>query len=345
MRDGGVPSGTAAPNKIRPPNKKQLYQQERLEIVTAKADWSRQMDDFSSDPRCKGWPCFGRHTSPPNFDGNAHGAWKHCVKCDVRLIYVPYHGAPATHATTANASYVELAQNALMHDMPLEYVDRRIFSQKIKEIATQYKKKQERNKIGIAPRGRSPARTQTAVASATTGATGSQKQPLKNGDRATKGNARQSENPDSSPEKYQTADSSPEKTEVFQEPAAKRSVSARSVRFPKTDGGTMAVEPRGSTKRGPTAETPQPWPTPTPFPLAIEDGPKAMECSPSLLSASGSPAFGLNWQRFGAASFLVLKRKEAVGKIWFKMATRMIRKKGPTSLKRWIKYLAASKVK
>ena len=140
------------------PTKKELYQVEQLKKITEKCDWGCQMDGCQEDPRWSGWPCGGQHVWPPNYNSNAHGAWKHCTQCDFRLQYIPFYGAPATHLKQMNTNYVKIAQTELMHDLPLSHVDAKAFHKKIEEIAKRYKEQRSSDGGARTNRPRSSSR-------------------------------------------------------------------------------------------------------------------------------------------------------------------------------------------
>ena len=70
--------------------------------MDAKTDWDRmESEPDPRDPRTLTtmFPCYGEHTMPWNWAGNASGRWKDCVYCGLRLQYVPLRGASGEHRT------------------------------------------------------------------------------------------------------------------------------------------------------------------------------------------------------------------------------------------------------
>ena len=67
-----------------------------------KYDMSRAEGPDARDGRAQGYPCWGNHVSMPEGRGslsgrNAHGMWKVCSKCRLRIQYVPAYGATGAH--------------------------------------------------------------------------------------------------------------------------------------------------------------------------------------------------------------------------------------------------------
>jgi hypothetical protein len=78
------------------PTKTEARHQKDIELE-AKTDWNRMMETDPRDPRAWTGPCaFLGHTEPTRFSSNAQGRWKNCERCDLRLKYVPFFGAPGT---------------------------------------------------------------------------------------------------------------------------------------------------------------------------------------------------------------------------------------------------------
>ena len=59
------------------------------------------------DPRAQvtQWPCYGRH-QPGVLSSNRHGQWQHCKVCNLRLLYTPRMGSPASHMQSRNPAMV-----------------------------------------------------------------------------------------------------------------------------------------------------------------------------------------------------------------------------------------------
>ena len=70
-------------------------------------DSTRRMKADPRDPRTQTnqWPCFGRH-QPAAPEANPHGQWINCSVCNLRLLYTPRKGSPATSTQTVNAPMV-----------------------------------------------------------------------------------------------------------------------------------------------------------------------------------------------------------------------------------------------
>ena len=66
------------------------------------------------DPRTKKtqWPCFGQHT-PAAPLSNPHGQWINCQCCNLRMLYTPRKGSPASSTETVNAAMVQVMLNEL----------------------------------------------------------------------------------------------------------------------------------------------------------------------------------------------------------------------------------------
>ena len=77
-------------------------------------DPSRRMKSDPRDPRNKKtqWPCYGNHT-PAAPQGNPHGEWITCQCCNLRLLYTPRKGSPASSTETMNAPMVQVMLNEL----------------------------------------------------------------------------------------------------------------------------------------------------------------------------------------------------------------------------------------
>ncbi|OLQ00692.1 hypothetical protein AK812_SmicGene16628 [Symbiodinium microadriaticum] len=77
-------------------------------------DPSRRMKSDPRDPRNKKtqWPCYGNHT-PAAPQGNPHGEWITCQCCNLRLLYTPRKGSPASSTETLNAPMVQVMLNEL----------------------------------------------------------------------------------------------------------------------------------------------------------------------------------------------------------------------------------------
>jgi hypothetical protein len=307
------------------PTKKEIYQAERLVKVTEKCDWGRQVDACQEDPRWTGWPCNGQHASPPNYSGNAHGAWKHCAKCDIRLMYIPFHGSPSTHVKQANNAHVELAQRELMYDLPMvTYVDARMFHKKIDEIALRYKQQR-----GPRSSSRGAARTDPPVnpegprgSGHQTPATAVPKTPQPNGMHSAA-----------------AASSEDQQPEAVREPRAKRATSralsaraAGRVQFMDISQGPMA------TKRSAQGDGPQSWPAPVPMTgiEAVEAKTVAAARTPVPSSAScvGS------WYTFAMLSWAKVVSEQKTRCNWMKFTVALIKKRKPGWVKKLILELA-----
>ena len=64
------------------------------------------------DPRTHNGPCAGNHRQ--YYQGaNAHGRWRHCYRCGVRLEYTPTPRAPCSSITMLNPKMVHQALEML----------------------------------------------------------------------------------------------------------------------------------------------------------------------------------------------------------------------------------------
>ncbi|CAE7206830.1 unnamed protein product [Symbiodinium sp. CCMP2592] len=70
-------------------------------------DSTRRMKADPRDPRTQAtqWPCFGRHI-PAAPEANPHGQWINCSVCNLRMLYTPRKGSPASSTQTLNAPMV-----------------------------------------------------------------------------------------------------------------------------------------------------------------------------------------------------------------------------------------------
>ena len=78
--------------------------------VKAKArplDFERRAPQDPRDPRAQAnqWPCFGQHI-PAKVQGNAHGAWRQCAVCNLRLEYIPRKGSPGSTTKSDNPAMI-----------------------------------------------------------------------------------------------------------------------------------------------------------------------------------------------------------------------------------------------
>ena len=71
-------------------------------------DPERTMGHDPRDPRADSqqWPCHGAHT-PSKPQGNAHGAWVHCMVCNLRLQYVPKKGSTSGSTKVENPVMIQ----------------------------------------------------------------------------------------------------------------------------------------------------------------------------------------------------------------------------------------------
>ena len=70
-------------------------------------DMNRKIEMDPRDPRAQGtWPCYNQH-QPGTWQKNAHGMWRHCDVCNVRMVYVPRQGAPSSSIQAMNHSMVQ----------------------------------------------------------------------------------------------------------------------------------------------------------------------------------------------------------------------------------------------
>ena len=61
-------------------------------------DHDRKLAWDPKDPRAlpSQWPCFGQHVAG-SMMSNPHAQWQHCKHCNLRILYVPRIGSPASH--------------------------------------------------------------------------------------------------------------------------------------------------------------------------------------------------------------------------------------------------------
>ena len=77
-------------------------------------DVERRMKADPRDPRTHvhQWPCFNKHTPAPP-QANQHGQWVSCQCCNLRLLYTPRKGSPASTMATVHPSTVKRMLNEL----------------------------------------------------------------------------------------------------------------------------------------------------------------------------------------------------------------------------------------
>ena len=117
MATGGGTSSLSAEMKAEI---QEAVREAMAEVATAKAkakrkpkgtpgekDTTRAMGVDERDPRARPntWPCMGEHA--PGNHGNRFGVWTECVRCGLRLKYVPMKDAPA------QTTHVDLPQNVV----------------------------------------------------------------------------------------------------------------------------------------------------------------------------------------------------------------------------------------
>ena len=82
-------------------------------------DMERQMPPDSRDPRTQAtvWPCFNKHVAGKD-QANKYGKWNNCTVCGLRMLYIPFKGAPCNSTSTINAGNMTKALNELKEMLP-----------------------------------------------------------------------------------------------------------------------------------------------------------------------------------------------------------------------------------
>ena len=84
----------------------------RSEEKESKYDEEISIGPDLRDPRTHHGPCAGNHRQ--YYQGaNAHGRWRHCYRCGVRLEYTPTPTAPCSNLTMLNPKMVQQALEML----------------------------------------------------------------------------------------------------------------------------------------------------------------------------------------------------------------------------------------
>jgi hypothetical protein len=129
----------------------------RKEATTAKSkyklDHSRKMGPDDRDPRHLGeGPC---QTHRPKGFKNHWGEWQDCVRCAVRLVYIPYEHASAQYTKTDNEGNVRTALQELKAAGTWKDMNHMQMRNKIKEVAARAALKTPKgsNKITKTPTG------------------------------------------------------------------------------------------------------------------------------------------------------------------------------------------------
>jgi hypothetical protein len=87
--------------------------------VEHEMDMERQMLPDSRDPRTQTttWPCFNQHVAGKD-QANKYGKWHNCTVCGLRMLYIPFKGAPCNSTSTINPGNMNKALKELKEMMP-----------------------------------------------------------------------------------------------------------------------------------------------------------------------------------------------------------------------------------
>ena len=134
-------------------------------------DLNREVGPDLRDPRMseRQWPCFGKHI-PYGMRSNAHGQWAHCQTCNLRLVYVPRMGSPATPCMSENGAMVQLMLaevRAAMQDVQLTAeiclnMQRKVTQDLVVQQLVEARKSEAAKSKGYSTRSSSPAPSGTS---------------------------------------------------------------------------------------------------------------------------------------------------------------------------------------
>ena len=86
--------------------------------VEHEMDMERQMPPDGRDPRTQPtmWPCFNKHVAGKD-QANKYGKWHNCT---LRMLYIPFKGAPCNSTSTINPGNMTKALKELKEMMPAD---------------------------------------------------------------------------------------------------------------------------------------------------------------------------------------------------------------------------------